>query len=724
VLLLASSAPVNAACKNPELEFATPTAQLNEDGQFPIVLEADDVSASGDEVVVLTGNAEVSQGRQTVVADKLEYYRETERVVAQGNVEVISPNGDYLSADSVDVVTSTSIGSMENAQFKLAKGLTSEGGVDTVQIDSRGSADKVSLEGEGFVRLEGAEYSNCNEGNDSVVIAAKEIELDRLTGVGKARNAVLRFQGVPIFYTPYISFPINDQRKTGFLTPGFGSDEESGNVFEIPWYWNIAKNQDATITPRLYTDRGIQLAAEYRLRTQSSSTYLYGEVLPDDDLFGDDREFVQIQHSQQFTSNLSARLNYNDVSDSDYFDDLSNDAALFSATFIPRDLAIDYSHNLFNLTARFNEFELVDSNIGILGQPLERLPEINFNTRFARLDNGLKFGLAASYTNFQAETGVDGKRFVASPYLEQVFESSWGYIKPAVSLNHRSFELDNVAVGGESDPSFTVPAVSIDSGIYFEKDINWFGGDAIQTLEPRLFYAYASDEDQDDIPLFDTSTVNFNNYSNVFRVNRFFGQDRFADTNQATLGLTTRVIDQNTGIERLKASVAQVYYFEDLEQSLISNDGVDEGLGDFLFELRTRGNSDWSTYSFIQYDHEESELRTARFELAYQPNDDNRKNISLGYFFSDLELQDDVDQITFNLDWPLSDRWQFSAQERYSIEDSESLYRDIGVEYNACCWKLRFRAQDRVNNRDLDDKRTSFFIELELTALGSIRGGL
>ena len=132
----------------------------------------------------------------------------------------------------------------------------------------------------------------------------------------------------------------------------------------------------------------------------------------------------------------------------------------------------------------------------------------------------------------------------------------------------------------------------------------------------------------------------------------------------------------------------------------------------------------WSTYSFIQYDHEESELRTARFELAYQPKNDNRKNISLGYFFSDLELQDDVDQVTFNLDWPLSDRWQFSAQERYSIEDSESLYRDVGIEYNACCWKLRFRAQDRVNNRDLDDKRTSFFIELELTALGSIRGGL
>ena len=156
----------------------------------------------------------------------------------------------------------------------------------------------------------------------------------------------------------------------------------------------------------------------------------------------------------------------------------------------------------------------------------------------------------------------------------------------------------------------------------------------------------------------------------------------------------------------------------------MSTEGVEEGLGDFLFELRTRGNSPWSTYSFLQYDHENDDIRTASFDLAYEPKDDNRKRVSLGYYLSDLEDQDDIDQIAFNLDWPLTDRWQFSAQERYSFEDSESLYRDIGIEYNACCWKLRFRAQDRVSNRSLDDKRSSFFIELELTALGTIRSGL
>jgi len=728
----------NAACRNhdcvcrpSEIQYASPTAELNADGEYPIVLEADDVAADGDDVVTLTGNAEVSQGRQTIVADKIQYYRETERVVAEGSIEVISPNGDYLSGESVDVVTTTSIGSLTDAQFKLAKGISSEGGIDTVQIDSRGSAERIELEGEGFVRLHNSSYTNCAEGNNSVVVSSKKLELDRLDGVGVARNATVRFYGVPLFYTPYISFPINDERKTGFLTPKFGSDEESGNVIELPWYWNIAKNQDATIIPRYYTDRGFQLGAEYRLRTQKSSTYIYGEVLPDDDLFGDDRELIRIQHSHQLTDNLSAIINYNDVSDADYFDDLSSDVSLFSASFVPRDVQLNYRSRFFNVNARFNEFEIVDPDIDLADEPLERRPSISFNTRFPRLKNGLKFGISGNYTDYNSDVLVDGTRFVLNSFVEQSFENSWGYIKPAVSVNYRTFDLENIAATEENRPSFTVPTFSIDSGLYLEKEINWFGAKATQTLEPRLFYAYASDEDQSDVPLFDTSNVNFNNFDNIFRVNRFFGQDRFGDNNQVTLGLTTRIIDQKSGDEWIKASIGQVYYLDDLEQNLVTGDVVEEGIGDFLAELRTRGLGAWSTYSFIQYDHDEDEIRTARFELAYEPENDNRKRLSVGYYFSELEDSlltaqnvNNVDQITFNLEWPISDRWQLLFEERYSIEDSDSLFRDIGIEYNACCWKLRLRAQDRLTNRDIDDRRTSVFLELELTSLGSIRSGL
>ena len=734
MFLMASNASaackgLNCACVPSELQFASPVLEADEDGDYPILLEADDVASESEDVVTLTGNAQVAQGRLTVVADKLQYYRESERVVAEGGVEVISPTGDYLSSDAVDVHVPTQIGTLTNSQFKLASGISSADGIDTVQIESRGSADLVSLEGEGFVRLEKADYSTCPEGNDSVIIGARSLELDRLGNVGRARGATIRFKGVPIFYTPYISFPLNDQRKTGFLTPGFGSDEESGNIFEFPWYWNIAKNQDATITPRFFTDRGLQLSGEYRLITQNSSTLIRGEVLPDDEIFGDDRDSLSIQHAQQLTKNLSARINYNDVSDIDYFNDLSTDINQFSTSFVPRDIQLNYSHRYFNLGARANEFQIIDDSISEASAPLERFPSLTFSTNLGEGPFGARYGVNASYTDFRSDSDarVEGTRTSVNPYIEIPFENLWGYVKPAVSVRSNTYSLNNVEEGGEDSPSFTVPLFSIDSGLYFEKNTKWFGDSVLQTLEPRLFYAFAPDEDQSDVPVFDTSQVSLNNFSNIFRANRFFGEDRVGDTNQLTLGLTTRIIDNESGDQRLTASVGQLYLLDDLEQNLFASTVIESGLGDLLAEVRTEGKGPWTTYSFLQFDHDESEVRTARFAVGYEPKNDNRKNIQVGYYRADFGTLV-VDQLTVDGRWPIADKWQVFGSERYSIEDSESLETLAGLEYNGCCWKVRFVGSSRVDTRlssdgALDNKRNAFFVEFELTALGKLRTG-
>ena len=713
---------VDCACKPSELQFQSPTLAPGENGKFPISLEADDVESQGKQLVTLKGNAEVSQGRQTIVADELKYYRETDRVVATGNVEMISESGNYLASDSVDVHAPTQIGTLVNTQFKLAKSLTTENGIDTVQIESRGAAELVNLEGEGLVRLENAQYTNCKEGNDDVMIYAKELELDQVAGVGKARNATVRFMGVPIFYAPYISFPINDERKTGFLTPGFGSDEESGNVFQLPWYWNIAPNQDATITPRYYSDRGVQLGLEYRHKSLVSDTFIYGEILPDDDLFGDDRELLTIRHTQSFTDNIFGAVNYNDVSDVDYFEDLRNDIRYFSATFVPRDVSLSYSGKYIQLGARANEYQIIDPIIPESRAPYERLPAISFRTSLPDGPMGMRYGADGSFTSFSHSTRVEGDRTAVSAYVDLPFENIWGYVTPRVSLNHRTYSLDNISADSEDSPSYTVPIFSVDSGIYFEKNTSWFGEGALQTLEPRLFYAYAPDEDQSDVPVFDTSPVPQNNFGNIFRENRFYGADRVGDTNQVTLGVTTRIIDSETGDQRLVASFGQLYLIDDLEQNLNSNTTIESGLGDFLAEVRTESKGAWTSYGFLQYDHDESEIRTARFAFGYAPKDDSRKNVNVGYYYAN-GFFNDVDQLTLDANWPISDRWQFYGSERYSLEDSESLSTSLGLEYNSCCWKLRFTGQERINNRNIDDKKTAFFIELELTSLGKLRTG-
>ncbi len=723
----------NCACSPSELQYASPVLEADEDGAYPISLEANDVEAQGDDLVILSGEAEVSQGRQTIVGDVLKYYRESERLQAEGNVEVITEAGDYLASDSVDIHIPSQIGTVVNGEFKLAQNLVSEDGVDTAYMSARGRADVVNLEGEGVIRLEGAQYTTCPEGNRSVLIGASELHLDRNAGIGKARGATVRFKGVPIFYAPYLTFPINDQRKTGFLSPGFGSDEESGNIFEIPWYWNIAKNQDATITPRIYTDRGTQVAAEYRLQTQSSSTFVYGEFLPDDELFGDDRSLLSIIHQQQLTSNLSLGVNYNDVSDIDYFTDLSNQARFFSATFVPRDVQLQYSHPLFQVTARASEFQIIDDRVSPNFAPLERLPSLSFNTYLPRGPYNINYGVYGSYVNFESDSEVrtTGTRTAINPYVEVPFETIWGFLKPGVSLHSRTYSLDNVNPGVEDSPSFTVPIFSLDGGLFFERKASWFGENALQTLEPRLFYVFAPEEDQDDVPVFDTSQVSLNNFSNIFRTNRFFGEDRVGDTNQITAGLTSRVIDSETGDERLKFSVGQLFLLDDLQLNFLgTRQPIEQGLGDLLSELRTQSGA-WSTYTFLQYSHDLSEIVTARFSLGYTPRNDARKNISIGYYFVNGFTQD-LDQITTSVNWPISDRWQFFANNRYDLENSESLASTLGVEYNGCCWKVRLIGTDRINNRfgrvnanaDEERKRSAIFLELELTSLGSIRTGL
>lgn len=723
------SIPANAACKGvncvcvpSEIQFASSTGRPNADGQYPIELEADDVEAQGEESVTLTGNAQVSQGRRTIVADKLKFYRETERVVAEGGVEIISEEGNYVSSDSIDVHAPTQIGQLINSEFKMASGMTSENGVDTVQLAGRGSAGVLNLEGEGVMTMEDAAFTNCKEGSNAVMIRSKNLELDNISGVGKARNATVRFQGVPIFYAPYISFPLNDERKTGWLTPKYGNDEESGNILQFPWYWNIAQNQDATITPRFYTDRGVQIAAEYRRATERSNTYIIGEFLPDDDLFDDDRTLLTVQHFQQFSNNLSGAINFNDVSDIDYFDDLRTDTQFFSASFVPRDIRLDYTSRFVNASIRANEYQVIDDIFTSANTPFERLPAITLSTNFNEGPYGLNYNVNASYTSFVSDTRQEGDRLSVTPHIELPLETTWGYVKPRLSYHLRSFSLDDVGAGVEDNPSFAVPIFSIDSGLYLEKNTNWFGKSVLQTLEPRLFYAFAPEEDQDDVPIFDTTQVSLDNVTNIFRENRFFGEDRVGDTNQLTLGLTTRLIDNETGDERLKASVAQLVLLDDLEVNL-SGDTVESGFGDILGELRTDWPSGWSTYSFLQFDVEESEIANARFDVGYSPVSDSRKRFSLGYFFVNRN-NNDTNQVTLNLDWPIADRWQFTAQESFSIEDSESLFTQLGLEYNACCWKARFTAQERITNRNLDEKRQAFFFELELTSLGSFSTGL
>ncbi len=719
--VFAACAGVGCACEPSVIQFASPTMLPGPNGKYPISLEADNVEAQGEDTVSLSGNAEVTQGRQTIVADELKYYRDTDRVVASGSVEIISEDGDYISSDSIDVIAPSQIGSLNNSEFKLATSLTSEGGIDTVEIGARGTAGVLNLEGEGLMTMKDATFTTCPEGSNAVMVRAGSLELDNNAGVGVARNATVRFFGVPLVYLPYISFPLNDERKTGFLTPVFGSDTESGEIIEIPWYWNIARNQDATFTPVYYSDRGTQLKAEYRHESLNSQSLIYGEILPDDDLFGDDRHLLTIEHVQKFTDNLRGAIEFNDVSDSQYFDDLSNDVSRFSDSFVPQDASLTYSSDYLYVKVRANEYQIVDDEVVEENQPFERLPQVTFNTNLPEGPFGAEYGLNGSFTNFSSDFRVEGTRTSLSPYLSIPFENLWGYIEPKVTLHNRNYSLDNLEDGEDDNPSFTVPVFSLDVGVALEKNTSWLGKDALHTLEPRVFYVYAPDEDQSDIPDFDTGVSSLNSLNGIFRAHRFSGEDRVGDMNQITVGLSSEITDSETGDRRFSASIGQLYIIDDLEQNLDENTVIESGLGDLLAEFRVDGENAWSASGFFQYDHDENELEKVNLSVDYRPNSDGRKVIGLDYYVSkNFNNDTSTDQLTLSAHWPLTNHWSFFANERYSFEDSESLARTVGVEYDGCCWKIRFITSDGSRNSGNDDDKQFYFIELELNSLGGI----
>lgn len=716
---LAKNTSRAAHCKPDLLAFPN-HSQADADGVVPIVLEADNVTSEGKDKVKLTGKAFVGQGRQSISGANIEYNRENDNVKAKGNVELRSIVGDLISADSVDLDVNTSIGNAKNAKFKLAKRGAITKDTNAVEVQSRGSADSVSVEGEDFVRLKNAVYTTCEEGNDAFYIKASELELDRATGVGTAKNAKFVFFNVPFFYLPRVSFPISDQRKTGFLFPTLGTDSESGFFFGTPWYWNIAPNADATITPKIFTNRGIQIGGEFRYLTKFSETEINAEILPSDSEFDNEtRSFVAIDHVQNFTDKLTLTLDINDVSDTEYFRDFRTNIDAFSSTFTPSEARLDYVEENWNVSVRTISFQVIDDDVTT--EPFDLLPQVSFNNFYDDIaGTGINYKTRASGTNFRNSTEDSNTRILVNPSVERPFEATWGYITPKFEIDYASFSEDGV-------DNRTAPILSIDSGLFFERRVNFQGGKGVQTLEPRLFYVNAdSDSSDSDIATsFDTTALDFNNFNDLFSTTGFTGGDSVADGQRITFALATRFFNAD-GDQRFRAQIGQTYFIDELVST--NSDGVTttQGESDILLDFDYNVNNALTIGAFFGYgdiDGSGDEFRNVDFNIEYEPSQD--------FFFKfayrlDRDLISDnsieeTSQFVAESSWQLNSQWRLFGTQRFDIEDSESVQTQFGAEYDGCCWSLTITA-DRLRESE-DEFRNAIFAQIEFEGLGKVRTG-
>ena len=659
-------------------------------------VRADEIQSEG-EIVELTGNVELYEADKRLTADRIKYNRATAEVEAQGNVTLEDLRGDQLRSPEVYL------------QLDTLTGYTAPGTYRIGPAKGRGDAQRITLEGRQRLGVRNGRYTTCPQGNDDWYLSVRDLQLDREHNVGTARHAVIKFKRVPLFYWPWIRFPLADQRETGFLFPHVGTSDKRGTEFGWPFYWNIAPNFDDTITPTYMSKRGLQLTNKFRYLGHTLSGELGLQGLADDKETGTNRGAINYLHRQSIGRFWRGNVRFNRVSDDNYLDDFGNSLELASLTTLPQEADFEYRGRVWDFRARLLAFQTIDPTIALDDRPYDRLPQLLLTAHPGTLRGGLLPHFDGEVDYFQREQSLEGTRVDLWPGLSWPLRRSYGFFIPKISVKYIGYDLD-VPPSQDDQPNATVPLFSLDNGLIFERSGRRFN----QTLEPRLFYLFVPFKEQDNLPNFDTSIPEIT-FDNLFRENRFVGGDRVGDTNQATLALTTRTIGAQDGIEHFRFSIGQTFFFADRKVNLPAEIDTDN-TSDVVAEVSATLARRWYTRATIDWDPDLRRTQRSSVLLQYQPARD--RIINAGYR---LRRDDNVEQVELSTQWPIKSRWTVAASTKYDLVNERNLETFMGFGYRSCCWAIRLFAQRRLDTEQRQVSDVKFEFELSgLSKLGDV----
>jgi LPS-assembly protein len=673
-------------------------------------LEADRIEGRENKSMVATGNVTLRQRGVTIRADRLDYYDDDQLAIATGSVK-IDREGDTATGPRLEYRLSEDTGEMDTPVFEFPK-------KPERKSASRGHAERVLLEEDHKSKLIRAEYTSCPIPRDDWFLRVNELEVDSSRNVGMATHATVYFLGMPILYTPFMTFPLDNKRKSGFLAPTFGTSGQSGFEASIPYYWNIADNMDATFTPKIFTKRGEQVGAEFRYMEPKFSGQVDSEFLPNDKIAARDRYFFGWHHVETLWPGWSATVNAQKVSDDNYFRDLTTKIALTSQTNLPREAILAYGNDTWNFSVRALGYQTLEDPLNTVPIPYNILPQLIANGAKQNVA-GFDWQFSSELSNFRHPVLPTGQRLIVYPSISYPMRKSWGYLTPKVGVNFTRYHMDGND-DGLQDAGRTLPIVSLDGGLFFERNTTWGDRSFLQTLEPRLFYLNVPYKDQSQLPNFTTAEADFN-FQRLFTENRFVGGDRIGDANQLTIALTSRLIESATGLERLKAGLGQVYYFRPPRVTLtepLANDKSSDVLGFISSQMSPTVSVD----SGWQYTPELA--RSAKVYLGTRYSPEPGKILNLAYRYargSDNPLDTTtprIHQVDVSTQWPILRNTTALARWNWSLEDHKLLEGLAGFEYNAGCWQIRAVAHRFITG--VQTYSTSFQIQLELTGLSRI----
>ena len=735
------------------------------------------------QIATLAGDVVMRQGDMQAEADEANL-RQLENVgELKGNVRVRDKGLLVLGS---------------HAEIKLDNGEARVEDAEYVAHDAhaRGQASYVKRDEDSIIRLKNGTYTRCEPGDNAWQLKGNNIRLDPRTGFGTATNVTLRVKDVPVFYTPYIYFPIDDRRQTGFLPPSITTSSDTGLAVQTPYYINLAPNYDATLYPTWMSNRGMLMEGELRYLTDLGAGQFGAAWLDDQEderklqsEYEQQRWLASWQHRTSAGSPLQASVDYTAISDPYYFQDLDTQLGIDTPTHLNQRGTLSWTDD--NFTARLNVQAYEMATVTEI-TPYDRLPQLTLNGQLPWEPAGLQFSYETEFVRFERslrtgnyfdESGTatawydtkvrglsraNGDRVNLEPAVSLPMEREWGFLKPTLKYVQTSYSLDIDQQGlntllteqeYSSSQSRGVPVYSLDSGLYFDRDTRWFGTHYRQTLEPRAVYLYVPEEDQTDIPVFDTRESSFN-YAWLWRDNRFTGSDRIGDENRLSLGVTSRWIE-DSGFERQTLSLGQALYFADRK---VQMPGIDyntrsDATSDqspYALQYLLRFNRDWKLTSDFNWDGDTHSTRSGSAMFHYQPEDNPGEVLNFGYRYRNDKVHYDratgtwvvgdadfgkpgdpnyikdyykVSQHDISTIWPIVPQWSAIARWQYDYNRNRTLEAFGGFEYDSCCWKVRLinrywidYNENSLNPSLNDEADNGIFLQVVFKGLGSVAG--
>ncbi len=691
-----------AVAEDPLCRIAEPDPRLEEllqaDPDDPrINISSDTGELSRDGQASLRGNVRITSGQMLLTADEAEINAEERTASVRGTVEFLSPElhvrgrgGEFSGAGD---------SAFTGAEFELA------------ERSVRGSAEGIRLREQRYIDLEGVSYTACPRGNEDWRLRAERITLDQETEMGTGRGVRVDVRNVPVLYLPWITFPASDRRKTGLLFPTIGGSGSTGTYVGVPWYWNIAPNYDATFTGSWFSKRGFRIDPEFRYLTDTSEGQLNVEYLIRDRETDEARSYARFSNRSLFDRHTRLLVDAAEVSDSDYFEDFGVGFEGTSVSFLSRAAELRHVTEHWRLIGLVQDFKVIDQTISDTDRPYTILPRIRADGRWRDLGYGFEGEFLSEASYFDRDLGPDGLRVDVQPALGWRAGHRGAYVAGSAAWRYTAYSLNETEQGQEKSPDRSLPILSLDSGLVFERPTG-SKDQRLLTLEPRALYLYIPYREQGDLPVFDTGIPDLNTVE-LFRTNRYVGADRQGDANQLSVGITSRLFDSSNGQQFLSATLGQAVFFEDPRVRLPDEPARDRSTSDLIAEVELSAFKNWNARIGYQWNPDQSRTEKSGVMLQYAPAGDSV--INAGYRFR----RDLLEQVDVSAAWPLGRRWRGFGRWVYSLNEEKTLDQFLGLQYSSCCWAIRFITRRFVRSRS-GDTDTSFGLELELKGLSNV----